>query len=127
MVSLSMMARLLVAVRPTARVVLVGDPRQLASVEAGAVLGDIVGPAAHRLQLRGPARTQIGNLVGFAVEASDPGPEASVADGVVVLRRVHRFGGGIAQVADAVENGDPEAVMDVLRSDAGDVAGSNRG
>ncbi len=41
MVSLSMMARLLDAVRPQARIVLVGDPDQLASVEAGAVLGDL--------------------------------------------------------------------------------------
>ena len=42
MVSLSLMARLLEALRPTARLVLVGDPDQLASVEAGAVLGDLV-------------------------------------------------------------------------------------
>ena len=46
MVSLSLMARLMEAVRPDARLILVGDPEQLASVEAGAVLGDIVGPAA---------------------------------------------------------------------------------
>jgi exodeoxyribonuclease V alpha subunit len=42
MVSLSMMARLLEAIRPDARLVLVGDPDQLVSIEAGAVLGDIV-------------------------------------------------------------------------------------
>ena len=42
MMSLSLMARLLEAVRPRARVVLVGDAHQLASVEAGAVLGDLV-------------------------------------------------------------------------------------
>jgi exodeoxyribonuclease V alpha subunit len=41
MVSLTLMARLTEAVRPTARLVLVGDPDQLASVEAGAVLGDL--------------------------------------------------------------------------------------
>jgi exodeoxyribonuclease V alpha subunit len=45
MVSLPMTGRLLEAVRPDARLVLVGDPRQLASVEAGAVLGDVVGGA----------------------------------------------------------------------------------
>ena len=45
MVSLSLMARLVEAVRPDARLILVGDPGQLASIEAGAVLGDIVGPA----------------------------------------------------------------------------------
>jgi len=122
MVSLSMMARLLVAVRPTARVVLVGDPRQLASVEAGAVLGDIVGPAGNGLQLRTPAQIQLEKVVGFPVDASDPGPQASVADGVVVLRRVHRFGGGIARTAEAVDEGNPDAVMRVLRSDARDIA-----
>jgi exodeoxyribonuclease V alpha subunit len=42
MVSLTMMARLLEAVRPDARLLLVGDPDQLASVEAGAVLADLV-------------------------------------------------------------------------------------
>ncbi len=42
MVSLTMMARLLEAVRPDARLLLVGDPDQLASVDAGAVLADLV-------------------------------------------------------------------------------------
>ncbi len=42
MVSLSLMARLAEAVRPDARLVLVGDPGQLASIEAGVVLADIV-------------------------------------------------------------------------------------
>ena len=46
MVSLSLMARLTEAVRREARLILVGDPGQLTSIEAGAVLGDIVGPAA---------------------------------------------------------------------------------
>jgi exodeoxyribonuclease V alpha subunit len=45
MVSLSLMARLIEALRADARLVLVGDPAQLASIEAGAVLGDIVGAA----------------------------------------------------------------------------------
>ncbi len=43
MVSLTMMCRLLEAVRPDTRLVLVGDPDQLASVDAGAVLADLVG------------------------------------------------------------------------------------
>ena len=46
MVSLTMMARLLEALRPDARLVLVGDPDQLASVEAGAVLDDDAGAGA---------------------------------------------------------------------------------
>ncbi|CAJ1510358.1 exodeoxyribonuclease V subunit alpha [[Mycobacterium] burgundiense] len=42
MVSLTMMARLLEAIRPDSRLILVGDPDQLSSVEAGAVLADLV-------------------------------------------------------------------------------------
>ena len=42
MVSLTMMGRLLEALRPDSQLVLVGDPRQLTSVGAGAVLSDLV-------------------------------------------------------------------------------------
>ena len=42
MVSLTLMAQLLEAVRPDARLLLVGDPDQLTSVDAGAVLADLV-------------------------------------------------------------------------------------
>ena len=55
MVSLTLMARLVEAVRPTARLLLVGDPDQLSSVEAGAVLADVVrapGRAGPRLAER---------------------------------------------------------------------------
>ncbi|BDY29806.1 exodeoxyribonuclease V subunit alpha [Mycolicibacterium mageritense] len=48
MVSLTMMARLLEAVRPQTRLILVGDPDQLASVEAGAVLADLVDGLGER-------------------------------------------------------------------------------
>ena len=36
---------------PQARLILVGDPEQLASVEAGTVLGDVVGPVANGLHI----------------------------------------------------------------------------
>jgi len=55
MVSLSLMGRLVEAVRPDARLVLVGDPGQLAAIEAGDVLGDIVGPALQAPRI-GPRR-----------------------------------------------------------------------
>lgn len=121
MVSLSLMAKLLDAVRPSARLVLVGDPRQLASVEAGAVLGDIVGPAADGLRVRPSARAELAAVTGATIEATDPGDAVAVGDGIVVLRRVHRFGGGIAAVADAIDSGDPDAVITVLRRGPDDV------
>jgi exodeoxyribonuclease V alpha subunit len=98
MVSLPLMARLLDAVRPDARLVLVGDPYQLASIEAGTVLGDVVGPA------------------------SEPGePQAGVmAERITVLQRMHRFdeGSAIAAVAEAVRSGDADRTIELL-TDAG--------
>ncbi len=48
MVDAALMRRLVDALRPSARLVLLGDKDQLASVEAGAVLGDICGAGALR-------------------------------------------------------------------------------
>ena len=64
MVPLSLMARLLGAVRHRARLVLVGDPDQLASVEAGAVLGDIIGPARDGARWSAPARRRLSRATG---------------------------------------------------------------
>jgi exodeoxyribonuclease V alpha subunit len=121
MVPLSLMARLIAAVRPTARLVLVGDPGQLASIEAGAVLGDIVGPAGRRLMLGPAARERLTAVTGIALEgaAGHPGtPPPSIGDGIVVLDRVYRFGGAIATLAAAVRAGDAEKVL--ARLAAGD-------
>jgi len=101
--------------------VLVGDPDQLASVEAGAVLGDIVGPAAEGLLLSGTARAVLTEVCGQEVPATGPPEGAGVADGIVVLRHVHRFGGAIAELAEAVQRGDADAAMAVLRLGHDDV------
>ena len=87
MVSLTLMARLLEAVRPDARLVLVGDPDQLASVEAGAVLADLVGGLAPRWP-----------------------------DAVAELRTTHRYGASIGALAEALRDGDADAVVELLRS-----------
>ncbi len=116
MVSLSLMARLAEAVRPDARLILVGDPQQLVAIEAGAVLGDVVGPSSTGLRLSAPRRARLAELTGHPVEATDPPPEAHVADGVIVLERVHRFGTGIATLADAIRRGDADATLAVLRA-----------
>ncbi|HZT64693.1 MAG TPA: exodeoxyribonuclease V subunit alpha [Acidimicrobiales bacterium] len=104
MVSLGMMACLTQAVRPDARLVLVGDPEQLASVEAGAVLGDIVGPAAA--------------TAGEAAADEAPSPfRASVA----LLRANYRFGGVLADLAGAIRAGDGDGTVALLRSGAPEV------
>ena len=87
MVSLTMMARLLEAVRPSARLVLVGDPDQLSSVEAGAVLADIA-------RAPGLPDPDLGReLVDLALIA---GPQEAPVHGVVQLMRTWRFGGAIS-------------------------------
>ena len=101
MVSLPLAAKLMAAVRTDATLVLVGDPYQLESIEAGTVLADIVGPAARSPD---PGR-----------RSHVPGAPA-IADCVVVLERVHRFEeqGPIADFADAVRDGDPDRAMELL-------------
>ncbi|MBV9049769.1 MAG: exodeoxyribonuclease V subunit alpha [Solirubrobacterales bacterium] len=116
MISLWMMARLVEAVRPDGRLILVGDPGQLTSIEAGVVLGDIVGPAARTLQMRPAARAELALAVGDEVPAANPpGGETSIGDGIVVLDRVYRYGAAIARLAEAVRSGDADATVGVLR------------
>jgi exodeoxyribonuclease V alpha subunit len=121
MVSLSLMAKLVEAVRPEARLVLVGDPGQLTSIEAGAVLGDIVGPASDGLLMGTQARDRLSAATGRNLAAGEPPPGASIGDGIVVLDRVHRFGGGITAVAEAVRRGDADAVIEALAAASDDV------
>lgn len=122
MVSLTLMSRLLDAVRPDARVVLVGDPDQLASVEAGAVLGDLVA----RAEAPGPARPAGGgavearrailaDLVPGDLTPADHGDPA-LGNGVVRLSRIWRFGGEIAALAAAVRDGDGDEAVRLLRA-----------
>jgi exodeoxyribonuclease V alpha subunit len=107
MVPLSLMARLIEAVRPEARLVLAGDPEQLASVEAGAVLGDIVGPA----------RSGAGGGSGTPGGGSGVGHgSATMAESIVVLRRTRRFSGILAQLAGAIQRGEAESALELLRS-----------
>ena len=87
MVSLPMMARLVEAIRPDARLVLLGDADQLASVEAGAVLHDVV--------------------AGFAEARHGSTP-------VSRLQTSHRFGVEIGALAAAVRDGDAEEAWGLL-------------
>ncbi|MGZ4703887.1 MAG: exodeoxyribonuclease V subunit alpha [Acidimicrobiales bacterium] len=110
MVSLPLMAHLFDALRPEARIVLVGDPSQLASVEAGAVLGDLVGSSvAGRGEGPGPGVSDDGSPLASPLDGH-PGI------GVVVLDRVHRFEAGspIAGLAAHVRAGDADAVVGLL-------------
>jgi exodeoxyribonuclease V alpha subunit len=111
MVSLPLMARLLEALRPQARLVLVGDPDQLASVEAGAVLGDLVGrpPVADGLPDR------LASIVGDDVPTAPADLEA-LRNGVVRLTETYRYGAELGRLAEAIRRGDADAALAELRA-----------
>lgn len=111
MVSLTMMARLLEAVRPTSRLILVGDPDQLSSVEAGAVLADVTSA---------PGQPDPGVTAGLAeLELLPTGPDSRPpVHGVVQLTHTWRYGGAIDELAQAIRRSDADATIAVLRSGA---------
>ncbi|MDQ2679286.1 MAG: exodeoxyribonuclease V subunit alpha [Actinomycetota bacterium] len=119
MVALPLMARLLDAVRPDAQLVLVGDPYQLASVEAGTVLGDVVGPTAST----GPAPHEAASGAAAPDGAAGAGSSAPLAANIAVLRRAHRFAedSAIARLAEAVRVGNADAALEVLDAGGTDV------
>jgi exodeoxyribonuclease V alpha subunit len=88
MVDLPLMARVVAAVKPGARVVLIGDPDQLAAVGAGAVLAELCRPGL-------------------------PGP---VGEGVVQLVGSQRYDetGEVAALARAIHTQDVDAVLGCL-------------
>lgn len=94
MIDLPLMARLLDAIAPDARLVLLGDPDQLSAVEAGSVLPALVEAAAA----------------------------APLAGCHVALSTSHRFGGGSAlgRLAQAIVEGNADAALAVLPAE-GDV------
>ncbi|MBW3664205.1 MAG: exodeoxyribonuclease V subunit alpha [Actinobacteria bacterium] len=117
MVSLALMAKLLDALREDARIVLVGDPDQLQSVEAGTVFGDIVGPAATAGAGGSDPERPVRASDGARTAAAPAEPHGAIAAGIVVLTRVHRFreDSGIAALATAARSGDADTAVDVLR------------
>ncbi|MGU3294729.1 exodeoxyribonuclease V subunit alpha [Williamsia sp. M5A3_1d] len=119
MVSLTMMFHLLDALRPQTRLILIGDPDQLASVDAGAVLADLV-HRRHDTPLDGP----LGGIVDAVATGDEPNDadRAAIADGVISLRRRRRFGADIGRLADAVRDGDADAALELLAAGSPAVA-----
>jgi len=124
MVDLEMMAAVLAALPPAARLILLGDQDQLASVEAGAVLGELCRHA--RAGRYTPAtRDWLAAATGERIDESlvDETGRA-LAQAVVMLRRSYRFpaASGIGQLAEAVNAGDPARVSEVWRHAHADLA-----
>ncbi len=100
MIDLGLMQALLAALPEKARLVLLGDRDQLASVEAGSVFGDLCAGAGMSAALSA-------QLSGFAVEVSAGNESSLLGDCRVELTHSYRFapGSGIATLASAARTG----------------------
>ncbi len=111
MVDLALMTKLAEAIRPDARLVLLGDKDQLASVEAGAILAEIYATGSAGVSSSLAARAR--EIAGETLPVQDDAARGPLADHLVELDRAHRFedGGAIAELARAVNAGDADAAL----------------
>lgn len=115
MIDLALMTKLVEAVPPSARLILLGDKDQLTSVEAGAILGDVHGGATG---VTADVAATLGEVLGEIVPAADVPP---IANSMVRLDKSYRYRGdsGIGALARAINAGDVDRSLRVL---AGDVS-----
>ena len=124
MVHLEMMDALLQALPAHARLVLLGDKDQLASVEAGAVLGALCRDAAEGHY----SEATVAELLALSGQQVPPaqcaqGPAPVVAQQTVMLRESRRFKGAIGRLALAVNRGDAaQARAELASAEAGEGA-----
>ena len=121
MADCALLSKLFQAVRPAARVILLGDKDQLASVEAGGVLGDLCDTGTehgYSAALVSRLRSDIGETVAASKTA-----EPAIADCIVALKRTYRFGSdsGIGALSRAVRDGDADAMRTQLAAGSADV------
>ena len=119
MVDLALMSKLVQAVAPDTRLLLVGDKDQLASVEAGSVLGDI----CDRQVIHGFSKSILKKMEGLTriktrekIRLSKDKP--GLQDCITVLQSSYRFSAnsGIGGLSRAVNHGDAEASLVLLKS-----------
>ncbi len=106
MVDLPMMAKVIDALPDHARVIFLGDRDQLASVEAGAVLGDIChyvtfGYTCARAQ-------ELSRITDYSIPAGEGEHASALRDGLCLLQKSYRFDSqsGIGQLAFAINASD---------------------
>jgi exodeoxyribonuclease V alpha subunit len=131
MVDVLMMDALFAALRPNARLIVLGDPDQLASVDTGFVLGDIARaagaaageqPEQHSYALANDYARLSGGSAALLEPQATTQP---LRDMVVQLRVSYRFGArpGIGQLAAATQEGNAHAALAVLADETyGEVA-----
>ncbi|MHA6491686.1 exodeoxyribonuclease V subunit alpha [Pseudomonas borbori] len=110
MVDLALMAKLVDALPPGARLILLGDKDQLAAVEAGAVFAELCEGRGFDAQAAADLQRITGQHVPIAQATSQLG------DAVVLLTHSHRFAGdsGIGELARRINSGDAAGTLELL-------------
>ena len=117
MVALPLMAKLALALKQDSRLILIGDRNQLASVEAGAVLGDMCG--SGREEVFSPEFSELfTHLTGFTIPVSSP-QKYPLADCLVILKKNYRFSAqsGIATAGQFVNAGNGTDALSVFKDE----------
>lgn len=120
MIDLTLMYHLLAAVPAQARIILLGDRDQLASVAAGSVLGDITGHG-QAIAYSSAQLAQLGTVFGAPVRGLSEAPTATaMADSVTILNKSYRFSAqsGIGRLASLINQGEGEKALQCLLSEA---------
>jgi len=117
MVDQALMSKLMQALLTDARIILLGDKDQLASVEAGSVLGDICAVNQNRYSaetVRKVAALGIDLPESGIIE--DPHP---LTDNITLLTKSYRFGAesGIAYLSSVVNEGNADDAIRILHDE----------
>lgn len=118
MVDLPLMSKLMQALPEASRLILIGDRHQLASVQAGSVLGDICGDKIDNGFSASFARTLAGVVSCHSGQLTRSGKGTSdIQDNMVYFTKSYRFAkeSGISKLSRAVNEGDVDHVLDILR------------
>jgi len=128
MVDLALMSKLIQALPLQARIILLGDKDQLASVEAGAVLGDICDTGTEHSFSQGFCK-DCKEVTGYTIHTQQNGtPESEIRDCIIQLEKNYRFGSdsGIGAVSYAVNTGDGDRAIKLMKSGVyGDITWKN--
>ncbi len=117
MVDLALMSKLIQALPAQARLILLGDKDQLASVEAGAVLGDICDTGTEHGFSRGFCN-DLKEVTGYKIHTQQNGAdESGIQDCIARLQKSYRFGSGsgIGALSRAVNAGDSDLSIELLK------------
>ena len=118
MVDMALMTKLVLALPHHAKLILLGDKDQLASVEAGAALGDICNTSAIYDFSKKFSQT-LKNVTGYDIKTGEEADDTStISDSIVQLRKNYRFGSnsGIYRLSMAVNNGDSDEAVKLMMS-----------